>query len=165
MCQDFEWDLKTNWCFSLLFVRISNRFACKRTSSHVRSYSVSLHKATKNANFSLNPIPNPDTHDALLMITYHDFSIRFFCIAKNINFRNIHIWNPYTHWSGKASKNTSKKVFQGAPDLSLLQQLQCVWVAKNVKAYNRTHMQWHQSAPCAPPRSSLPIHFSLALFF
>ena len=153
------------WNFSLLFVRISNRFACKRISSHVRSYSVSLHKATKNANFSLNPIPNPDTHDALLMITYHDFSIRFFGIPKNINFCKIHIWNPYTHWSGKASKNTSKKVFQGAPDLSLLQQLQCVWVAKNVKAYNRTHMQWHQSAPCAPPRSSLPIHFSLALFF
>ena len=78
-------------CFSLLFARILNRFACKRISSHVRSYSVSLHKATKNANFSLNPIPNPDTPDALLMITYHDFSIRFFCIAKNINFRNIHI--------------------------------------------------------------------------
>ena len=149
----------------MLCVRILNRIAHVKKFSYTQTYSISLQKARKNTNLSLNPIRNPDTHDALLMITYHDFSTHFFCIPKNINFCKIHIWNPYTHWSGKASKNTSKKVFQGAPDLSLLQQLQCVWVAKNVKAYNRTHMQWHQSAPCAPPRSSLPIHFSLALFF
>ena len=78
----FRIGFKKNWCFSLLFARISNRFACKRISSHVRSYSVSSHKATKNANFSLNPIPNPDTYDALLMITYHDFSIHFLTFPK-----------------------------------------------------------------------------------
>ena len=151
--------------FSLLFVRISNRFACKRISWRVQSYSVSLQKAPKNTIFPLNPIPNPDTHHALLMITYHDFSIHFFGILQNTNFCNIHIWNPYTNWSEKPSKNMSEKVNQGAPDLSLFQRLQCVRLAKNVKADDRTHIQWHQSAPCAPPRSSLPTHFSPASIF
>ena len=119
-CQLSIWESYRNEYFPLLFVRILNRIAHVKKFSYTQTYSISLQKARKNTNLSLNPIRNPDTHDALLMITYHDFSTHFFCIPKNINFCKIHIWNPYTHWSGKASKNTSKKVFQGAPDLSLL---------------------------------------------
>ena len=86
--------------FSLLFVRILNRIAHARKFSYTQTYSISLQKATKNINFPLNP----DTHDAPLKITYHDFSIHFFGIPKNINFCKNRIRYPYTSPSRKPAK-------------------------------------------------------------
>ena len=73
----------------MLFVRILNRIARVKKFSYTQTYSISSQKAMKNINLSLNPIRNPDTHNALLKITYHELSIQLFGIPKNVNF----CWN------------------------------------------------------------------------
>ena len=72
--------------------------------SYTQTYSISLQKARKNTNLSLNPIRNPDTHDAPLKITYHDFSTHFYGVPKNINFCKNRIRYPYTSPSRKPAK-------------------------------------------------------------